>query len=120
MYSRRKIDLPQFPEVQATDSALTFMYREYRIELQKIVICQVPTAAGRYADFSLVAIFDFVIGVLPCNHDEWKILENHFQGHFRYNDVVIHEDRVFAVAENGSVYVWDPLTFGKFSSLCSG
>lgn len=117
VYTRHKIALPPLPGVEATDSPLTFTDRGGYLELQKISICQVPTAAGLYNDYSLVAIFDFKIAVLQSYFSEWVVLENQFQDYFSYCDAIIHQDLVFAVVENGCVYAWNPLSFGKFSSL---
>ena len=64
VYSHRKFPLPPLPGVEATDSPLRFTDRGGYLELLKISICQVPTAARLYNDYSLVAIFNFKIAVL--------------------------------------------------------
>jgi hypothetical protein len=81
VYTQRNIDLPSLrKKFETTGNPLIFWYKGYVIRLQKIAICQVPTAAGGYEDFSLVAIFDFAISYL---HGEiprtWIVLENQFQ-----------------------------------------
>ncbi len=92
VYTHRNIDLPSLrKEFETTGNPLIFGYKGYVIQLQKIAICQVPTAAGGYEDFSLVAIFDFAIAYLhgknPCT---WIVLENQFQYNARYCDAIIH------------------------------
>jgi hypothetical protein len=67
-------------EFETIGNPLTFEYKGYVIQLQKIAIFQVPTASGGYEDFSLVAIFyleiTYLHGENPCT---WIVLENQFQ-----------------------------------------
>ena len=119
VYTHRNIDLPSLrKEFETTGNPLIFGYKGYVIQLQKIAICQVPTAAGGYEDFSLVAIFDFAIAYLHGeNPRTWILLENQFEYNARYCDAIIHNRHVFAVTELGNVYAWDPHQFGNISSL---
>ena len=122
MYTHRKFALPSVMDCDATEtSALTYVHDGHRIKLPKIVICQVPTAAGGYEDYSLVAVFDSKIVFLHGHiRYGWTILDNQFLGYFKYHDSIIKDNLVFTVTEAGSVSAWEPLSFGKFSSLYSG
>lgn len=119
VYTHRKIKLPSLRnKLETTHNPLIFEYQRSAIQLQKIAICQVPTAARGYQDFSLVAIFDFAIAYLHGEYPrEWIFLENQFQYGAIYCDAIIHNGLVFAVTELGNVYAWDPNQFGNISSL---
>ena len=74
VYTRREIPLPVVP-LQATKYPNIFLLDNgFSAVLQKIVICQVPTAAWGYKDFSLVTVFDLRIAVLRGDDDGWKVL----------------------------------------------
>ncbi|KAK1609562.1 hypothetical protein QYE76_033235 [Lolium multiflorum] len=113
VYTHRKIKLPSLRnKLETTHNPLIFEYQRSAIQLQKIAICQVPTAARGYKDFSLVAIFDFAIAYLHGEYPrEWIFLENQFQYGAIYCDAIIHNGLVFAVTELGNVYAWDPNQF---------
>ncbi|KAK1594480.1 hypothetical protein QYE76_037810 [Lolium multiflorum] len=113
VYTHRKIKLPSLRnKLETTHNPLIFEYQRSAIQLQKIAICQVPTAARGYQDFSLVAIFDFAIAYLHGEYPrEWIFLENQFQYGAIYCDAIIHNGLVFAVTELGNVYAWDPNQF---------
>jgi hypothetical protein len=119
VYTHRKIKLPSLTKkFETTRNPLIFEYQGAAIQLQKIAICQVPTAARGYKDFSLVAIFDFAIAYLHGEYPRtWIFLENQFQYGAIYCDAIIHNGLVFAVTELGNVYAWDPNQFGNISSL---
>jgi hypothetical protein len=119
VYTHRKIKLPSLTKkFETTRNPLIFEYQGDAIQLQKIAICQVPTAARGYKDFSLVAIFDFAIAYLHGEYPRtWIFLENQFQYGAIYCDAIIHNGLVFAVTELGNVYAWDPNQFGNISSL---
>ncbi|KAK1629636.1 hypothetical protein QYE76_003951 [Lolium multiflorum] len=113
VYTHRKIKLPSLrKKLETTRNPLIFEYQRSAIQLQKIAICQVPTAARGYQDFSLVAIFDFAIAYLHGEYPRtWIFLENQFQYGAIYCDAIIHNGLVFAVTELGNVYAWDPNQF---------
>ncbi|KAK1620711.1 hypothetical protein QYE76_026228 [Lolium multiflorum] len=113
VYTHRKIKLPSLrKKFETTRNPLIFEYQRSAIQLQKIAICQVPTAARGYEDFSLVAIFDFAIAYLHGEYPgTWIILENQFENGAIYCDAIIHNGLVFAVTELGNVYAWDPNQF---------
>ncbi|KAK1644679.1 hypothetical protein QYE76_062484 [Lolium multiflorum] len=113
VYTHRKIKLPSLRDkLETTHNPLIFEYQRSAIRLQKIAICQVPTAARGYQDFSLVAIFDFAIAYLHGEYPRaWIFLENQFQYGAIYCDAIIHNGLVFAVTELGNVYAWDPNQF---------
>ena len=126
VYTRRKIPLPPIEGFDETDNALLFHEvgeeeEGVTLKLQKIVICKVPTADKGYEDFSLIAIFDHAIAVLNgIALYGWTILKNQFLGYYStYSDAIMHEDLLFAVTASGTLYAWEPRSFGKFSSLCS-
>ncbi|KAK1614692.1 hypothetical protein QYE76_020209, partial [Lolium multiflorum] len=106
VYTHRKIKLPSLRnKLETTHNPLIFEYQRSAIQLQKIAICQVPTAARGYQDFSLVAIFDFAIAYLHGEYPrEWIFLENQFQYGAIYCDAIIHNGLVFAVTELGNGY----------------
>ncbi|KAK1645853.1 hypothetical protein QYE76_063658 [Lolium multiflorum] len=125
VYTHRKIKLPSLrKKLETTRNPLIFEYQRSAIQLQKIAICQVPTAARGYKDFSLVAIFDFAIAYLHGEYPRtWIFLENQFQYGAIYCDAIIHNGLVFAVTELGNVYAWDPNQFaagGTFMSITLG
>ncbi|KAK1682790.1 hypothetical protein QYE76_043638 [Lolium multiflorum] len=105
VYTHRKIKLPSLrKKLETTRNPLIFEYQRSAIQLQKIAICQVPTAARGYQDFSLVAIFDFAIAYLHGEYPRtWIFLENQFQYGAIYCDAIIHNGLVFAVTELGNM-----------------
>ncbi|KAK1632184.1 hypothetical protein QYE76_006499 [Lolium multiflorum] len=105
VYTHRKIKLPSLrKKFETTRNPLIFEYQRSAIQLQKIAICQVPTAARGYKDFSLVAIFDFAIAYLHGEYPRtWIFLENQFQYGAIYCDAIIHNGLVFAVTELGNM-----------------
>jgi hypothetical protein len=86
--------------------------------LLKIVICQVPTKGGRYADYKLIALFDKTIFYLEGGGD-WRMLEalTPAPDYPNYCDAIELGGHVFAVDEtDGSTYFWDTAN-GIFSVL---
>jgi hypothetical protein len=94
-------------EFQATADKLEFKdVGRHPVCLLKIAICQVPTGAGKYRNFSLLAIFDSAIAVLHRAYHSWIVLQNQFNM-FCYQDAIIHKGFVFATTQSGTVYVWN-------------
>jgi hypothetical protein len=86
--------------------------------LLKIVICQVPTKGGRYADYKLIALFDKRIFYLEGGGD-WRMLKNPTPEQIvpAFCDAIELGGQVFAVDEiRGWTYCWDTPN-GIFSVL---
>ena len=86
--------------------------------LMKLVICEVPTKAGHYADYKLIALFQSGLAYLEGGSQEWRFLECHdqFSGLVHYNDAIQHGGIIFAVdAWTGSTHSWNPAQDGNFS-----
>ena len=64
MYTHCRIPLPTMFEFEATDEEVLFKSDTHNVCLLKIAIFQVPTAAGKYKNFSLLAVFDSAISIL--------------------------------------------------------
>jgi hypothetical protein len=56
----------------------------------EIAICQVPTAARRYKDFSLLVVFNNRIVVLHGSDDRWTVLSHEHNMYYMYKDAIIH------------------------------
>ena len=88
------------------------------LNLLKIVICEVPTEAGQYADYKLIALFDRGLAYLEGGRQEWKNLRfAHHNACAKFSDAIEHGGTIFAVDEiEGTMYCWDPAaTDGIFS-----
>ena len=80
--------------------------------LLKIVICEVPTKAGQYADYKLIALFDHGLAYLEGSSEEWNFLScSHLNAGVEFSDAIEHGGIIFVVdGTNGSTYWWDPAT----------
>ena len=81
------------------------------LELLKIVICQVPTILGQFANYKLIALFDTGLAYLEGGSLEWKFLDNPFvrRCRLRYSNAIIHGGIIFVVdGRDCSTYCWDP------------
>ncbi|KAK1574556.1 hypothetical protein QYE76_016336 [Lolium multiflorum] len=128
VYTERHIPLPSPPDPKighgvtyqpATKDWLYYLCWSRAINLLKIVICQVPTKGGRYADYKLIALFDKTIFYLEGGGD-WRMLEalTPAPDYPNYCDAIELGGHVFAVDEtDGSTYFWDTAN-GIFQSLC--
>ncbi|KAK1628168.1 hypothetical protein QYE76_002483 [Lolium multiflorum] len=79
VYTERHIPLPSLPDSKIHHSIVSYRPAYSfnwgpAIYLLKIVICQVPTKGGRYADYKLIALFDKTIFYLEGGGD-WRMLE---------------------------------------------
>jgi len=127
VYTERHIPLPSPPDPKighgvtyqpATKDWLYYLCWSRAINLLKIVICQVPTKGGRYADYKLIALFDKTIFYLEGGGD-WRMLEalTPAPDYPNYCDAIELRGHVFAVDEtDGSTYFWDTAN-GIFSVL---
>jgi len=87
----------------------------FAIVLQKIAICKVPIAVGRYKDFCLLAVFDVKIALFLGDGDGWTILCPHQSlAYYSYSDAIMQNGLVFATTAIGIVHVWDPQQSGNF------
>ena len=116
MYSHRRIPLPVILEFEATDNDIEFIGADgQHVHLLKIAICQVPTAAGGYKDFSLVAVFDIRVALLYGADSEWIVLtEPKSHIFYNYSDAILHNGLVFATTHTGTVHAWKPQQAGNF------
>jgi hypothetical protein len=79
MYTRHRIPLPSVMQFKTNESSLVFAKDDHPLTLQKIVICDVPTTAREYTDFSLIAVIDYKIALLERNAPNgWIVIENQF------------------------------------------
>ncbi|KAK1680467.1 hypothetical protein QYE76_041315 [Lolium multiflorum] len=114
VYTERHIPLPSLPDSKIHHSIVSYRPAYSfnwgpAIDLLKIVICQVPTKGGRYADYKLIALFDKTIFYLEGGGD-WRMLEalTPAPDYPNYCDAIELRGHVFAVDEtDGSTYFWD-------------
>ncbi|KAK1585289.1 hypothetical protein QYE76_018005 [Lolium multiflorum] len=118
VYTERHIPLPSPPDPKighgvtyqpATKDWLYYLCWSRAINLLKIVICQVPTKGGRYADYKLIALFDKRIFYLEGGGD-WRMLKNPTPEQIvpAFCDAIELGGQVFAVDEiRGWTYCWD-------------
>ncbi|KAK1668231.1 hypothetical protein QYE76_056390 [Lolium multiflorum] len=111
VYTGRRIPLPPISEFKSTPDKLVFESNDQHLQLLKIAICRVPTAASNYTSFSVLAIFNAAIAVLHCPSSRWTVLDNQFLA-YGYSDAIIHKGIVFAVTQTGEVYAWNQLSWG--------
>ncbi|KQK14997.2 hypothetical protein BRADI_1g20045v3 [Brachypodium distachyon] len=113
IYTRRVIDLPSMETAKIhrrgpSDMCEMFQMGWTQLKLQKIVVCQVPTEAGAYSDYKLIALFDHTVAYLRGNEHGWRSLRNSFVGVPRNSDAIEHNGIIFVVeADDGSILCWD-------------
>ena len=114
VYSRREIPLTApFETTQSPN--ICYDERLNGIMFEKINICQVPTSAGGYKDFSLVAVFDLRIALLQGADTRWTLLTEHqSKTYFIYTDAILHNGFVFATTHIGIVHAWNTKNPGNF------
>ena len=66
-------------------------------------------------DYEVVAIFDNLVAVL-AGLTRWILLKNQFLYTDEYCDAIEYEGLVFAATTRGTVFAWDPRSFGTFVS----
>ncbi|KAK1617012.1 hypothetical protein QYE76_022529 [Lolium multiflorum] len=117
VYTERHIPLPSLPASKIGHTSVSYQsavaydvsWGPGVINLLKIVICQVPTKSGRYADYKLIALFDKRIFYLEGGGD-WRLLKalTPASDYPKYCDAIELGGHVFAVDEtDGSTYFWD-------------
>ncbi|KAK1585101.1 hypothetical protein QYE76_042238 [Lolium multiflorum] len=75
--------------------------------LLKIVICEVPTKAGHYSDYKLIALFNSGLAYLANGSQEWRLFSLASWG-VDYSDAIEHNGFIVAVdGWTGTTYCWD-------------
>ena len=84
--------------------------------MKKIVICEVPTKDGHYADYMLIALFDQALAYLEGGSQEWRLLDKAASPQRRdYYDAIELSGFIFKVdGVSGSTYCWDGAHAGIF------
>ena len=116
VYTRHRVPLPKisdYPEVEHTSILRTFKYDHGDCRLRKIAICRVPNRSWNYNNYQVVAIFDKLVAVLG-GLTRWILLKNQFLYTDEYCDAIQYEGLVFAATTRGTVFAWDPHSFGMF------
>jgi hypothetical protein len=83
--------------------------------LLKIVICEVPTKAGHYSDYKLIALFNSGLAYLANGSQEWRLFSLASWG-VDYSDAIEHNGFIVAVdGWTGTTYCWDQSQAGNSS-----
>jgi hypothetical protein len=85
--------------------------------LMKLVICEVPTKVGQYADYKLIALFKAIVAYLEGSSQEWRFLHySYLNDSIEFSDAIEHGGIIYAVDESeGCTYSWDPRNHGNNS-----
>ena len=117
VYTRHRVPLRKIsadcPEVEHTGIVRTFKYNHGDCLLRKIAISRVPNRSWNYNNYEVVAIFYKLVAVLG-GLTRWILLKNQFLYMDEYCDVIQYEGLVFAATTRGTVFAWDPRSFGTF------
>ena len=62
-------------------------------------------------DYGVVAILDKLVAVV-AGLTRWTLLKNQFLYMHEYCDAIQYEGLVFSATTRGTVFVWDPCSFG--------
>ncbi|KAK1681285.1 hypothetical protein QYE76_042133, partial [Lolium multiflorum] len=85
--------------------------------LLKIVICEVPTKAGHYSDYKLIALFNSGLAYLANGSQEWRLFSLASWG-VDYSDAIEHNGFIVAVdGWTGTTYCWDQSQAASVPSL---
>ena len=119
VYTRDRVPLPKIsadcPEVEHTGILCTFKYNHGDYLLRKIAICRVPNRSWNYNNYEVIAIFDKLVAVVTDSTVRpWILLKNQFLYTDEYCDAIQDEGLVFAATTRGTVFAWDPRSFGTF------
>lgn len=113
VYTHHEIPLPV--PFETTHIPNIYHHNLRAIIFHKIYICQVPTAAGGYKDFSLVAVFDIRVALLCGADSVWTVLtEPKSHIFYNYSDAILHNGLVFSTTHTGTVHAWKPQHAGNF------
>ena len=116
VYTHHWVPLPKISdclEVEHTGILREFKYDHADCRLWKIAICRVPNRSWNYKNYQVVAIFDKLVAVLRGSA-RWILLKNQFLYTDEYCDAIQYEGLVFAATTRGTVFAWDPRSFGTF------
>ena len=112
-YPRKKIS--NCPEVEYTGILREFKYDHGDYRLRKIAICRVPNRSRDYTNYEVVAIFDKLVATVTDSMVRpWILPKNQFLCTDEYCDAIEYEDLVFAATTQGTVFAWNPRSFGTF------
>ena len=119
VYTRHRVPLPKIsadcPEVEHTGIVRTFKYNHGDCLLWKIASSRVPNHSWNYNNYEVVAIFDKLVAVVTDSMVRpWILLKNQFLYMDEYCHAIEYEDLVFAATTRGTVFAWDPRSFGTF------
>ena len=117
VYTRHRVPLQKISanclEVEHTGILRTFKYDHGDCLLRKIAICRVPNRSWNYMNYEVVAIFDKLVAFLTST-PRWMLLKNQFLYMDGYYDAIQYEGLVFAATTSGTIFAWDPHSFGTF------
>ena len=101
-------DLEDLPD------SVQFHFDQARAKLKKIAIADAPSKKAGYSKYTVIAVFDISIAIARggFTSDGWKLLRSDLMFPFVYEDDVLHGGRIFALTNEGSVFVWQ-LSYGK-------
>ena len=106
VYTCQRIPLPKnFLKVEHTYDICTFKYDHGDCRLQKIIVGIIQLL--------FVAIFDKLVAVVRGS-TRWIFLKNQFLYTDVYCDAIQYEGLVFASTTHGTIFAWDPRSFGTF------
>ena len=106
-------NIRRMPRGEYTGILREFKYDHADCGLRKIAICQVPNRSWDYTNYEVVSIFDKLVAVLT-SMPRWILLKNQFLYTDEYCDAIQYEGLVFAATTRGTVFAWDPCSFGTF------
>jgi hypothetical protein len=83
----------------------------------KLLIYEVPTKVGQYANYKIIAFFKIAVAYLEGGSQEWRFLHySYLNDSIEFSDAIEHGDIIYAVDESkGRTYCWDPRNHGKNS-----
>ena len=92
-------------------SHVDYHYSWTDLVLQKVVICQVPTPSGSYADFKLIALFNRGLAYLCGGAGLWWALlpsQPCIDGDPQFCDAIEHNGIIYAIDNaDGTTYCWN-------------
>jgi hypothetical protein len=80
------------------------------MRLKKIAIEEPPTKYRSYDNYYLIAVFDIRIAIYKNGHNGrgWHMLAVVDLYPYKFEDAVRHVDRIFAVTNQGTCFIWLP------------
>ena len=119
VYTRHRVPLRKIsddcPKVEYTGILREFKYDHADCYLRKIALCRVPNRSWDYKKYEVVDIFDKLVAVVTASMARpWILLKNQFPYTDVYCGEIQYEGLVFASTTHGTVFAWDPRSFGMF------